>query len=108
LWIEETEGARFWLKVFNDLKARGVQDILVLCGDGLTGLPDAVRTVYPQADVQLCVVHPIRNATKFVSSRIAKRSAPRCGPSTPPPPAKPPRSLSNDLSKHGAPVTPCL
>lgn len=67
LWIEETEGARFWLKVFNDLKARGVQDILVLCGDGLTGLPEAVHAVYPQSDVQLCVVHQIRNATKFVS-----------------------------------------
>jgi putative transposase len=72
LWIEETEGARFWIKVFNDLKARGVQDILVLCGDGLTGLPDAVRTVYPLADVQLCVVHQIRNATKFVSYKDRK------------------------------------
>ena len=72
LWIEETEGARFWLKVFNDLKARGVQDILVLCGDGLTGLPDAVRTVFPRADVQLCVVHQIRNATKFVSYKDRK------------------------------------
>jgi transposase-like protein len=67
LWVEETEGARFWLKIFNDLKARGVQDILVLCGDGLTGLPEAVRSVFAQADVQLCVVHQIRNATKFVS-----------------------------------------
>src|SRR5919202_2011805 len=47
LWIEETEGARFWMKVCNDLKARGVQDILILCGDGLTGLPEAVRSVYP-------------------------------------------------------------
>ena len=72
LWIEETEGARFWLKVFNDLKARGVQDILVLCGDGLTGLPEAVRAVYPHADVQLCVVHQIRNATKFVSFKDRK------------------------------------
>lgn len=67
LWIEETEGARFWLKVFNDLKARGVQDILILCGDGLTGLPDAVQSAFPATDVQLCVVHQIRNATKFVS-----------------------------------------
>jgi putative transposase len=72
LWIEETEGARFWLKVFNDLKARGLQDILVLCGDGLTGLPDAVRAVFAQADVQLCVVHQIRNATKFVSYKDRK------------------------------------
>ena len=67
LWVEETEGARFWLKVLNDLKARGIQDILVLCGDGLTGLPEAVRSVYPHTDVQLCVVHQVRNATKFVS-----------------------------------------
>ena len=67
LWVEETEGARFWLKVFNDLKARGVQDILVVCGDGLTGLPEAVRSAFPVADVQLCVVHQIRNATWFVS-----------------------------------------
>jgi transposase-like protein len=72
LWVEETEGARFWLKVFNDLKARGVQDILVVCGDGLTGLPDAVRSAFPVADVQLCVVHQIRNATKFVSYKDRK------------------------------------
>jgi putative transposase len=67
LWIEETEGARFWMKVLNDLKARGVHEILILCGDGLTGLPEAVRLIYPHADVQLCVVHQLRNATKFVS-----------------------------------------
>lgn len=72
LWIEEVEGARFWLKVFSDLKARGVQDVLVLCGDGLTGLPDAVHSAFPQADVQLCVVHQIRNATKFVSFKDRK------------------------------------
>jgi transposase-like protein len=72
LWVEETEGARFWLKVFNDLKARGVQDILVLCGDGLTGLPEAVRSAFSQTDVQLCVVHQIRNATKFVSFKDRK------------------------------------
>jgi transposase-like protein len=67
LWIEETEGARFWLKVLNDLKARGVRDILILCGDGLAGLPDAAMSVYPFVDVQLCVVHHIRNCTRFVS-----------------------------------------
>jgi putative transposase len=72
LWVEETEGARFWLKVFNDLKARGIQDILVVCGDGLTGLPEAVRSAFPVADVQLCVVHQIRNATKFVSYKDRK------------------------------------
>ena len=67
LWIEETEGAKFWLKVFTDLKARGVHDILILCGDGLKGLPEAVNSVFPLTDVQLCVVHQIRNSTKFVS-----------------------------------------
>jgi transposase-like protein len=72
LWVEETEGARFWLKVFNDLKARGLLDILILCGDGLTGLPDAVTMVYPHTDVQLCVVHHIRNVTKFVSWKDRK------------------------------------
>jgi putative transposase len=72
LWVEETEGARFWLKVFNDLKARGVQDVLILCGDGLTGLPNAVESAFPQTDVQLCVVHHIRNVTKFVSWKDRK------------------------------------
>ena len=72
LWIEETEGARFWLKVFNDLKARGVCDALIVCGDGLTGLRNAVESVFPHADVQLCVVHHIRNVTKFVSWKDRK------------------------------------
>ena len=72
LWIEENEGARFWLNVFNDLKARGVNDILILCGDGLKGLPEAVEAVFPKTDVQLCVVHQIRNATKFVSWKDRK------------------------------------
>jgi putative transposase len=72
LWIEETEGARFWLRVFNDLKARGVHDILILCGDGLTGLASAVVSAFPQTDVQLCVVHHIRNVTKFVSWKDRK------------------------------------
>jgi transposase-like protein len=66
LWMEQTEGARFWLKVFQDLKSRGVEDILILCADGLKGLPEAVAAVFPQTDVQLCIVHQIRNATKYV------------------------------------------
>jgi putative transposase len=72
LWIADTEGARFWLKVLNDLKARGVDDVLILCGDGLTGLPEAVASVYPATDVHLCVVHQVRNATKFVSYKDRK------------------------------------
>ncbi len=72
LWIEESEGARFWLKVMNDLKARGVGDIILLCGDGLKGLPEAVEAVYPKTDVQLCVVHQVRNVTRFVSYKDRK------------------------------------
>lgn len=72
LWIAESEGARFWLKILNDLKARGVRDILILCGDGLSGLPEAANSAFPKADVQLCVVHQIRNATKFVSWKDRK------------------------------------
>jgi putative transposase len=79
LWIEETEGARFWLKVFNDLKARGLRDILILCGDGLTGLPDAAVSVYPAVDVQLCVVHHIAIARALFPGKTAKRSVPPCG-----------------------------
>ncbi len=72
LWMAQTEGARFWLQVFNDLQARGVKDILILCGDGLAGLPEAVAEVFPQADVQLCVVHQIRSATRFVAWKQRK------------------------------------
>lgn len=72
LWLAENEGARFWLKVFNDLQARGVRDVLILCGDGLAGLPDAVGAVFPKTDVQLCVVHQIRSATRFVSWKNRK------------------------------------
>jgi transposase-like protein len=72
LWLQDTEGARFWLKVFNDLKARGVKDVLILCGDGLGGLPDAAASVFPQVDVQLCVVHHIRAVTRYVSYQDRK------------------------------------
>lgn len=72
LWIENTEGARFWLNVLNDLQARGVKDILILCGDGLKGLPEAAESIFPQVDVQLCVVHQIRNATRFISFKDRK------------------------------------
>ena len=67
LWIEDTEGAKFWQKVFHDLKSRGVKDIFLLCGDGLTGLDKALEAVFPNTDLQLCVVHQIRNATQFVA-----------------------------------------
>jgi putative transposase len=66
-WIQDTEGAKFWQKVLADLRNRGVRDLLIVCCDGLTGLPEAVATVFPEAVVQTCVVHVIRNAMRFIS-----------------------------------------
>lgn len=66
-WIQDTEGAKFWQKVLADLRNRGVKDILIVCCDGLTGLPDAIHAVFPDTVVQTCVVHVIRNAMRFVS-----------------------------------------
>lgn len=67
LWIEQTEGAKFWLKVMNELKLRGVNDILIAVVDGLKGFPEAITTVFPQAMVQTCIVHLIRNSLSFVT-----------------------------------------
>lgn len=72
IWIGENEGAKFWLKVCNELKNRGVQDILIACIDGLNGFPDAIRTVFPQTRIQLCVIHQIRNTIKYVSYKDQK------------------------------------
>lgn len=67
LWIEPAEGAKFWLKVVNELKTRGIQDVLILCCDGLKGFPEAIEAVFPKAVVQTCIVHMIRNSVRFVS-----------------------------------------
>src|SRR6202166_2115463 len=67
LWIEQTEGAKFWLKVMNELKLRGVNDVLIAVVDGLKGFPEAITTVFPQAMVQTCIVHLIRNSLSFVT-----------------------------------------
>ena len=72
LWIEQTEGAKFWLKVFNELKTRGVHDILIAVVDGLTGLPDAIETAFPRTTVQTCIVHLIRNSLDYVSWKQRK------------------------------------
>jgi transposase-like protein len=73
LWIAENEGAKFWMGVLNELKNRGVQDILIACMDGLTGFPEAVRAVFPNTRVQLCIVHMVRNSAKFVSYKDLKK-----------------------------------
>jgi transposase-like protein len=64
-WLSDSEGAKFWLSVFNDLKNRGVQDYFIACVDGLTGLPEAIETVFPQTQVQLCIVHKVRNSLRY-------------------------------------------
>jgi putative transposase len=66
LWLSETEGAKFWLSCLTDLKNRGLEDIFIVCVDGLTGFPEAIQVAYPQARVQLCVVHLVRAALKYV------------------------------------------
>ena len=66
MWISENEGAKFWLNVLTELQNRGVNDILIACVDGLKGFPEAINTVYPQAQVQLCIVHMVRNSMKYV------------------------------------------
>lgn len=75
LWIEHTEGAKFWLKVFNDLRTRGVEDILIAVVDGLKGFPEAIEAVFPKTTVQTCVVHLIRNSLEVVSYRDRKAVA---------------------------------
>lgn len=75
LWIEKNEGAKFWLQVFTELKNRGLQDVLIACIDGLKGFPEAIEAVYPDTDVQLCIVHMVRNSLKFVSYKDRKQIA---------------------------------
>lgn len=72
LWIEQTEGAKFWLKVFTDLKQRGIADILIAVVDGLRGFPQAIEAVFPQTQIQTCIVHLIRNSLNFVGWKDRK------------------------------------
>ncbi len=72
LWLADTEGAKFWMSVLTDIKNRGTEDILIACMDGLTGFPDAVKAVFPDTHIQHCIVHMIRNSTKFVSYKDLK------------------------------------
>jgi transposase-like protein len=72
IWIGESEGARFWLKVCSELQNRGVKDILIACIDGLKSLPDAIRAVFPEVKIQLCVLHMIRNSMKYIPTKHTK------------------------------------
>ncbi len=72
LWLSETEGAKFWLSCLTDLKNRGLNDIFIVCVDGLTGFAEAIHTAYPQTKVQLCIVHLVRAALKYVTDKDSK------------------------------------
>ena len=72
MYVSETEGANFWLSVLTDLKARGVKDILIACTDNLAGFSEAILSVFPQADVQSCIIHQVRNSLKYVASKDQK------------------------------------
>ena len=72
MYVGENESARYWLSILNGLKNRGVEDILIACVDGLTGFPEAISAVYPKAEVQQCIIHQIRNSTKYVSYKDIK------------------------------------
>ena len=75
MWVSENEGAKFWLQVVTELKNRGVQDIFIACVDGLKGFPEAIEAVYPDTQVQLCIVHMVRNSLRFVSWKQRKEVA---------------------------------
>ncbi|MEQ8882899.1 MAG: IS256 family transposase, partial [Cyclobacteriaceae bacterium] len=72
MYISESEGANFWLQVLTDLNNRGIKDILIACTDNLTGFSEAIHSVFPKADIQLCVIHQIRNSLKYVASKEQK------------------------------------
>ena len=72
IWISQNEGAKFWLSILTEIKNRGVQDIFIACVDGLTGFPDAISVVFPRTQVQLCIVHLIRNSVRYVSYKDLK------------------------------------
>jgi len=75
MWIEQNEGAKFWLRVMNELKNRGVEDILLAVVDGLKGLPEAINAAFPDTIVQTCIVHLLRNSMDFVSYKDRKSIA---------------------------------
>ena len=72
MWVHKEEGASFWLTILSELQQRGVKDILIACTDGLAGMPEAFESVFPETDLQLCIVHQIRNCCKFVSYKDRK------------------------------------
>lgn len=75
MWVAQTEGAKFWLQIVTELKNRGVQDVLIACVDGLKGFPEAINTVFPKTEVQLCIVHQVRSSLNYVGWKQIKEVA---------------------------------
>jgi putative transposase len=75
LWLESSEGAKLWLKIVNELKSRGLEDMFIACVDGLKGFPEAIEAVFPKTQVQLCIVHMVRNSLRYVSWKTRKSVA---------------------------------
>ena len=75
MWVSQNEGAKFWLSVLTELSNRGVKEIFIACVDGLTGFPDAINSVFPKCEVQLCIVHMMRNSLKYVPFKDRKAVA---------------------------------
>jgi len=73
IWIGENEGAKFWMGLLNEIKNRGVKDILIACIDGLSGFSEAIKATFPQTEIQQCIIHQIRNTTKYVSQKQKKK-----------------------------------
>lgn len=72
IWVGENEGSKFWLQILNEVKNRGVDDILIACIDGLTGFSEAIKTVYPKTEIQRCIIHQIRNTVKYIPHKHKK------------------------------------
>jgi len=75
MWVERNEDSKFWIGILNELKNRGVNDVLIAAVDGLTGFPEAINAVFPATEIQLCIVHMVRNSTRFVSYKDRKAVA---------------------------------
>jgi putative transposase len=107
IWIEQTEGAKFWLKVFTDLKTRSCQDILIAVTDGLKGMSEALAAVYPATTLQTCLVHLIRHSLDFATWKVRKDLAAASAPSTPRVmPTSPPRRSTSSRRGHGDSAIP--
>lgn len=108
LWVEQTEGAKFWLKVFNELKTRGCRDILIAVVDGLKGLAEAIGTAFPRTTLQTCIVHLIRNSLDYAGWKDRKAVAAALRPISTPRPAnkRPSRRCRRSPMGPGEPSTP--